>query len=737
MLPTSPFIQVGEINECTKQWKFVNVTFKDHYKYSNRFTELYNVIMEMHVNKDNAGFKTLLTLLTKCIVLEHVLFCTQSYVDYYHEINAKNEAYSLIKKFLMRLNTITLQEALIDCTRIHERMQAMGDDMQVIDFECHIRKSLDSIRHVVFPALNSLYATIQGNIVKQVDKMHDLLALYKLHNLITQCQKCKRAYTYYEHKSCNHRLCTKCAFRSLIKVQQCLVCAKINILRNNELDSDFENSVSNKSVFNRNTYVSDDDDEDDENRGNNNNNNNNNNADDDDEDDDDNNAVVADNDDNNSDNDDNSDNDSSDEEEQTEHTTTAATADSDSEDVDSDAQQETRNDSNDFEEIKKVSKNIQKYIKDSKRKIDDVAKLIELNIKNNNIIKAAAVAGTSSRPSTSLIDDNASDVPQNADADDNSKTTAINNNNDSQLAAALEESELLNSNPHPENLIDNNSQLAAALEESELLNSNPHPENLIVDFELLENIAAASPIVNSTVDSNTITMMNNSAEPSTLVDTDQPLSSISAQEVADAINNILELDPSKINDDEPQVSATIVNEPSAVSDAPVPVFDDALVFDDAPVSNDATDSAVTDAPVSDDDATDSAVTDAPANELSPSLLATKDTKPIIKTEPTGIEDAPVEYYKCEYEYQNAAKEKMVVIKVEVDDPEDDDCMIMSPKPRKRSSENDDDDDDVIIVEEENAVFQPIKPKLLIVEHCSRVVYDANKPPTNKRIKLEK
>ena len=242
--PSDQFIHVGDVNEFTKTWKFIGVTLKDHYLYSNRFHELYNVIVGMNVNKDSAGLKALLTMLTKCVVLEHVLICMQSYVDYYEKINASNTQYSLVKNFLMRLNTITLEEALIDCTQLHERMQSMGSDMQMIDFECNIRKTLDSITKVLYPAVNAFYANIQKNIVKQVEKMQDLLIVYNLQNLITQCQRCKRGHTYYQHKDCQHKLCAKCAYHSLLKVKQCIVCVKIKALRDADLSDDEDSHYS-------------------------------------------------------------------------------------------------------------------------------------------------------------------------------------------------------------------------------------------------------------------------------------------------------------------------------------------------------------------------------------------------------------------------------------------------------------------------------------------------------------
>lgn len=233
--------------------------------YSNRYNDLYNVIIKMNVNKDSAGFRNLLTLLTKCVVLEHVLFCMQSYIDYYTEINKSNQQYSLTKNFLMRLHLIPLEEALIDCTQLHERVQSMGFDMQMIDFECHIRKTLDGITNTVFPAVNAMYATVQTNLMKQVDKQQDLLNVYKLQNLLTNCQKCKRGYTYYRHKSCNHNLCTKCAFHSLFKIKKCLLCKKIQRLNQiKDMDSSNDNDgYSSTEEFQDNKYIKNQDTDED------------------------------------------------------------------------------------------------------------------------------------------------------------------------------------------------------------------------------------------------------------------------------------------------------------------------------------------------------------------------------------------------------------------------------------------------------------------------------------------
>lgn len=250
---------------CTKTWKFVKISFKHHYLYSNRFTNLYNVITEMSGLKDSSGFRNLLTLLTKSMVLEHVLLCMQNYVDHYSTIVKHNEHYSMIKNFVMRLTTVSREEALIDCTQLHERMQSLGRDLHTIDFECQIRKHIDAIGSCIFPAVNNIYVTIQTTIQKLGEKLKDALIMYNLKDLTMQCQKCKRGYIYHQHKDCGHKLCAKCGFQSLLKIKYCVMCKKLQKIRNREIDdidhSDSESVYSGSSpIQNRDNYDDDDDD---------------------------------------------------------------------------------------------------------------------------------------------------------------------------------------------------------------------------------------------------------------------------------------------------------------------------------------------------------------------------------------------------------------------------------------------------------------------------------------------
>lgn len=203
--------------------------------FSNRYDKLYNVIMGS--DADNQ-LKIFLTLLIKSQVLEHVLFCIQSYVDFYTNINESNQSYSLVKNFFMRLHTVTLEEALVDCTKLYERVKEMGADMQVIDFECQIRHILDLIKTVIFPAVNNMYNNIQNAITRHVKKITGLLVLYDLCDLVKSCQKCSISYVYHQHKNCYHKLCAKCAYLSLIKAKQCIVCKEIRNDETNDISQD-------------------------------------------------------------------------------------------------------------------------------------------------------------------------------------------------------------------------------------------------------------------------------------------------------------------------------------------------------------------------------------------------------------------------------------------------------------------------------------------------------------------
>ncbi|ACI47373.1 hoar [Spodoptera litura nucleopolyhedrovirus II] len=271
MVSSTPFVHVGEVNLNTKTWKFNQISFKNHYMYSNRFGSLYNAIMEMTVNKDATSFRNLLTMLTKSMVLEHVMLCMQNYVDYYAASIKHNEHYSLIKNFVLRLTTVSLEEALIDCTQLHERMRTIGEDLHMIDFECQIRKSIDNIRACLFPAVNNAYAVLRTSIVKLTNKLKDLLIVYHLEDLTVQCQKCKCGYIYHQHKDCSHKLCAKCAFQSLFKVKYCIMCKKLEKIRNREIDnidhSDSETEYSANNVISSskdNNNVNDNVDENDD-----------------------------------------------------------------------------------------------------------------------------------------------------------------------------------------------------------------------------------------------------------------------------------------------------------------------------------------------------------------------------------------------------------------------------------------------------------------------------------------
>ncbi|AAF33535.1 ORF4 hoar [Spodoptera exigua multiple nucleopolyhedrovirus] len=272
MVCSTPFVHVGDVDLNTKTWKFIQITFKNHYLYSNRFAKLYTVIMDMNVNKDSGSFRNLLTMLTKSMVLEHVMLCMQNYVDHYADIIKNNEHYSLIKNFVMRMTTVSLEEALVDCTQLYERMRMIGSDLHMIDFECQIRKNIDAVNTVLFPSVNSAYGVLQTNIVKLTNKLKDLLVLYNLEDLTLKCQKCKCGNIYHQHKNCSHKLCAKCAFQSLLKVKYCIMCKKLNKIRNREIDnidhSDSEseysdnNSSSKKHTDNDDKIINDDDDDD-------------------------------------------------------------------------------------------------------------------------------------------------------------------------------------------------------------------------------------------------------------------------------------------------------------------------------------------------------------------------------------------------------------------------------------------------------------------------------------------
>lgn len=239
MVCSTPFVHVGDVDLNTKTWKFIQISFKNHYLYSNRFGQLYTVIMDMNVNKDSGPFRNLLTMLTKSMVLEHVMLCMQNYVDHYagDDLIKNNEHYSLIKNFVIRMTTVSLEEALVDCTQLYERMRMIGQDLHMIDFECQIRKNIDAINTVLFPSVNSAYGVLQTNIVKLTNKLKDMLVLYHLEDLTLKCQKCKCGNIYHQHKDCSHKLCAKCAFQSLLKVKRCVMCKKLDKIRNREIDN--------------------------------------------------------------------------------------------------------------------------------------------------------------------------------------------------------------------------------------------------------------------------------------------------------------------------------------------------------------------------------------------------------------------------------------------------------------------------------------------------------------------
>jgi hypothetical protein len=237
------FVHVIDININTQAVRFFNCNFKDYYVYSTRFQDLYNVIVNMTSCKELTSLKNLLKLLTRCTVIEHVMFCMQSYVEYYKKIDASNEHYSLIKNFIMKLTSVPLEEALIDCKRLYERVNSMGPDRQCVDFESDTHRMLDLINNTLTSAINSEYVSTQTKIVREMNNVTEVLQLYKLQELSKQCQLCKKAYSYYQYASCRHIMCVKCAYDSLFKSKTCLTCDKFGSMlrRRQEATEDNDN----------------------------------------------------------------------------------------------------------------------------------------------------------------------------------------------------------------------------------------------------------------------------------------------------------------------------------------------------------------------------------------------------------------------------------------------------------------------------------------------------------------
>lgn len=236
MQETTAVKPVLDINVNTKEIKYFNAGFKEHYVYSNRYEGLYNIIINMEPGKQATALKSLLILITKCNILEHVMFCTQDYLKHYKKFNKSNEKYSLVKDFVTKLSTKSLAEATIEFVRLYELVNSIGPDRQNINFQDKIRDILHIINKHVLVSVAKEYNNTKKKIDKQVATLYEVLEAHNLQNIMSHCQMCKKAFTYYKHNDCNHDLCVNCGCKSLSN-KSCVVCDKLNKQRD---DSDSE-----------------------------------------------------------------------------------------------------------------------------------------------------------------------------------------------------------------------------------------------------------------------------------------------------------------------------------------------------------------------------------------------------------------------------------------------------------------------------------------------------------------
>jgi hypothetical protein len=240
MQETTAVKPVLDINVKTKEIKYFNAGFKEHYVYSNRYEGLYNIIINMEPGKQATALKSLLMLVTKYNMLQHVMFCTQDYLKHYKQFNKTNEKYALVKDFVTKLSTKSLAEATIAFNQLYEVVNCLGPDRQHVDFQNKIRDIVHIINKDVLMSVTKEYNNIKKKIDKQVAALDEVLEAHNLQNIVSYCQMCKKAFTYHKHNDCNHSLCVNCGYISLCN-KSCRVCDKFNNLRDNsdsEMGSD-------------------------------------------------------------------------------------------------------------------------------------------------------------------------------------------------------------------------------------------------------------------------------------------------------------------------------------------------------------------------------------------------------------------------------------------------------------------------------------------------------------------
>ncbi|AIE47736.1 hoar [Peridroma alphabaculovirus] len=729
------FIHVGNVDEVNTNtsWKFVNVTFKDHYVYSNRFQDLYNVIVNMNPGKDNTALKTLLTLFTKCIILEHLIFCTQDYVLYYNKIDKDNETYSLFDKFMSRLPDLSLQEAVIDCTRLHEKVRTIGADLRSINFGCEIRATLHRIREIVSPAINVEYTNVQNKIKKQLARCSEILAVYKIFNLATTCQKCKAAYTYYTHDRCNHRLCTQCAFTSLFKKKQCIVCLQLDTLRGddsindfaNEFENDFNNTGALVANNNANNVADDNDDS-----SSNDSNGDDLSGDDDDDDDVSNDMVDGENVvDNEVNNDFDVDDASADGDDEDVDANVNATTDAELNNATTDADAELNTvDENDDASVNADDANIADSDSDDDDdddvNADDAA---SVNADDNDVnanADASVNANDCVNANASVNDDTTvndvavvnANVNSNVDASVNADVEEDSHDDEYMVATQVKcaESDSSVKRHDDDNACDGSTFRRKSNDDDD------GNDGAMSDAEL-QQVTEAIAIITRTINSPTADVVAPVAVPE-----------------SDDIGAVLEeLCKTCSNDGDELDNAvmSIVNPPSV---APEPttsvaellqdllggdnVNDNTTVNDDAPVNDDTL--VNDDATVNDANTSDAQINHESAARIKQELAGGV----LVKEEP--IPDEPVDYF--EYEFMGGHVVSDRIFKLE----RDDDCYPVSPPPAEAIVVNDADadDDDVVFVDETPSTLRLKRPCFKLTSH-SRVLVD--EPPPTKRVKLEK
>nr|WNA17383.1 hoar [Alphabaculovirus mabrassicae] len=232
---TSPVKHVLDINVNTKEIKYISVSFKDHYIYSNQYEGYYNTLINMAPGKDATALKSLLTMITKCNIISHVLFCTMDYQRHYSKINKTNQKFCLVKDFMSKLSNKSYAEATVAFKALYERVNSLGPDRQHINFQDKIRDILHIIDKNVKVFLKKEHDNLMKKINKQLESMFDVFTANDLVAVVTKCYRCPRMFTYHVQDNCNHNLCVNCAHKSSID-KRCVACAADA----NDSDGDFE-----------------------------------------------------------------------------------------------------------------------------------------------------------------------------------------------------------------------------------------------------------------------------------------------------------------------------------------------------------------------------------------------------------------------------------------------------------------------------------------------------------------